>query len=67
MENRFQETSEVRKKIVDIYMSNVHGKKADTTGSDPKHSGKEGHWLEKQMGVVPNASNSPDLHGSRKH
>ena len=44
-------------------MSEVHGKKADTTGSDPKHSGKEGHWLEKQMGVKPNASNTPDLYG----
>ena len=59
----FKNTSEVRKKIVDIYTSKVHGKKADTTGSDPKHSGKEGHWLEKQMGVEPNASNTPDLYG----
>jgi len=63
MENRFQETSEIRKKIVDIFMSNVYGKRADTAGSDPKHSGKEGHWLEKQMGVAPNASNEPDLMG----
>ena len=63
MEDKFQETSEIRKKIVEIYMSNVHGKKADITGSDPKHSGKEGHWLEKQMGVEPNASNTPDLMG----
>ena len=44
-----------------IYTSKVHGKKADTTGSDPKHSGKEGHWLEKQMGVEPNASNTPNI------
>lgn len=63
MTDKFEETSEIRKKIVNIYTSKVHGKKADTTGSDPKHSGKEGHWLEKQMGVEPNASNTPDLYG----
>jgi len=63
MNHRFEETKDVRKKIVDIYMSNVHRKKPDTTGSDPKHSGKDGHWLEKQMNVQPNASNEPDLFG----
>ena len=51
MTNRFRETGDTRKKIVETFMKNVYGKKADTTGSDPKHSGKEGHWLEKQMGV----------------
>lgn len=63
MTNRFQETSDTRKKIVETFMKNVYGRKADTTGADPKHSGKEGHWLEKQMGVQPNASNEPDLMG----
>jgi hypothetical protein len=44
-------------------MSKVFGKKADTGSSDPKHDGKEGHWLERQMGTEPNASNAPDLMG----
>ena len=61
--DKFDETLEIRKKIVDIFMTNVNGRKADTTSSDPKHAGKEGHWLEKQMGVAPNASNEPDLMG----
>ena len=69
LENEFNikfdldETLEIRKKIVEIFMSKVFGKKADTSSSDPKHSGKVGHWLEKQMGVVHNASNTPDLMG----
>ncbi len=54
---------EDKKKIIERYLNNVHGKKPDTTGSDPKHSGKVGHWLEKQMDVQPNASNEPDLYG----
>ena len=61
--DRFEETKEIRKKIVKNFMSNVYGKIPDTAGSDPKHSGKEGHWLEKQMGIQPNASNEPDLLG----
>lgn len=27
------------------------------------HDGSKGHWLEKQMGIKPNASNAPDLLG----
>jgi len=55
--------SDIRKKIIDKYLKNVHGKKPDTSTSNPRHEGKEGHWLEKHMGVKHNASNAPDLLG----
>jgi len=54
--------AEARKKIIQIYKERVHGKVPDTSSSDPRHDGKVGHWLEKQMGVKPNADNAPDLY-----
>ena len=50
-------------KIVQIFMENVHGKQANTIGMNLNHDGSKGHWLEKQMGIKPNASNAPDLLG----
>jgi len=50
-------------KIVQIFMENVHGKQANTVGMNLNHDGSKGHWLEKQMGIKPNASNAPDLLG----
>jgi hypothetical protein len=52
-----------KRKIIDMFMKNVKGKKANVTGSNVKHSGSGGHWLEKQMGVRHNAANKPDLFG----
>ena len=52
-----------RSNIIRTFKENVYGRMPDTSGSDPKHSGREGHWLEKQMGIRPNASNAPDLFG----
>ena len=54
---------EIREKIIKIYLDNVHGKKPDTSQYVQRHDGKEGYWLEKKMGVQPNASNAPDLLG----
>ena len=54
---------EDKQKIIKLFNKNVRGKKPDTNGSNLKHAGKEGHWLEKQMGVASNANNSPDLFG----
>lgn len=51
------------KEIIEIFKNNVLGKKADTSSYNQGHDGKEGHWLEAQMGIVPNASNTPDLFG----
>ena len=56
-------TESIRKKIIERYMKNVHGRKPDTSKSNQRHDGRGGHWLEKQMGVKPNADNRPDLWG----
>ena len=54
---------EVKRQIVDLFNSKVRGKKPDTSESNIGHDGKGGHWLEVQMGVPHNASNSADLNG----
>ena len=50
-----------RKKIIRIYLQNVHRKKPDTEGYNISHDGKEGYWLERQMGISPNRKNEADL------
>jgi len=52
---------ENRRRIIDIYMKNVHGNKPDTSSYTSDHDGREGHWLENKMGIAHNASNNPDL------
>ncbi|MCA9365983.1 LlaMI family restriction endonuclease [Candidatus Kaiserbacteria bacterium] len=52
-----------KKKIIDLFNKNVRGKSSDTNAANVKHAGKEGHWLETQMGIARNASNTPDLFG----
>jgi hypothetical protein len=49
--------------IIDRFNQNVKDKIADTTNSNQRHDGKKGHWLEQQMGIKANASNSPDIYG----
>jgi len=51
-----------KKKIIKLFKDKVKGKRPDTTKANTKHSGKEGHWLEKQMGISQNADNAPDLY-----
>lgn len=51
------------KKIVEIFIKNVIGRKPDTSSSNKRHDGKEGHWLETQMGIVHNRKNKPDIFG----
>jgi hypothetical protein len=52
-----------KQKIVDRFVNNVLGKKADTSSYNQRHDGKAGHWLEVQMGIDPNAYNDADLFG----
>jgi hypothetical protein len=52
-----------KEKIIKLFNQNVKGKKTDTLKSNQRHDGKKGHWLEQQMGIVANASNSPDIYG----
>lgn len=54
---------EDKEKIIALFNSNVRGEIPNTNGANVKHAGKEGHWLEVQMGIAQNASNSPDLFG----
>lgn len=57
-------TAEENKRIIiNLFLSTIKGKKSNTISSNIKHSGKEGHWLEKEMGLKLNASNSPDILG----
>lgn len=52
-----------KKEIIDRFDKSVRGKKPDTTTATKGHDGKEGHWLEKQMGIAANADNKPDIFG----
>ena len=52
-----------KEKIVKRFNDNVKGKTPDTTSANQRHDGKNGHWLETQMGITHNADNKPDLFG----
>lgn len=52
-----------KQKIIKLFRQNVKGKKPDLSKYKNKHDGKEGHWLEAQMNIKPNADNLPDLYG----
>lgn len=53
----------IKQKIIKLFNKNVRGKIPDTSLLNNRHDGKDGHWLELQMGVAHNTSNSPDLYG----
>ena len=61
--NSSDDRDQVKLKILSIFNKNVKGKKPDTTAANIRHDGREGHWLETQMGISHNASNTPDLYG----
>lgn len=50
-------------KIIELFKDNVYGRSPDTNGFNQSHDGKDGHWLERQMGIAANANNEPDLYG----
>lgn len=52
-----------KEKIIELFKQNVKGKKSDTTINNQRHDGKDGHWLETQMGIHHNGDNEPDLLG----
>ncbi|MBE8233267.1 MAG: LlaMI family restriction endonuclease [Endozoicomonadaceae bacterium] len=56
-------TDDAIQKITELFKNNVQGKRADTSSSNARHDGKEGHWLERQMGIDPNANNEADIFG----
>lgn len=55
--------SDQEMKIIKIFKENVYGRSPDTNSFNQRHDGKDGHWLEQQMGIKPNADNEPDLYG----
>lgn len=64
MPNTTVETPEqIKQRIVRLFLTNVKGKTPDTSTSNARHDGKGGHWLETQMGVQHNSSNTPDIDG----
>jgi len=52
-----------KEKIVRLFIDNVKGNVAETSSLNQKHDGKNGHWLETQMGITHNGDNRPDLFG----
>jgi len=52
-----------KNKIIKLFNDNVKGKKYSSNGENKKHAGKEGHWLEKQFGIIHNSKNAPDIYG----
>lgn len=52
-----------KQQIIQIFREKVKGKKPILSSYNSLHDGKEGHWLEKQFGILRNANNSPDILG----
>ena len=52
-----------KERIIELFRQNVKNKFPDTSASNSRHDGREGHWLERQFGITANADNSADLFG----
>ena len=52
-----------QEQIVELFNKNVKSKEICLDGKNTKHCGKEGHWLETQMGIKHNSKNEPDIFG----
>lgn len=50
-------------KITGIFNTNLKGKKFNPVGFNANHDGREGHWVERQLGVKANSENKPDILG----
>jgi len=62
-ENKLENKEENKEEIIKIFKEKIKGKKIEITNYNSKHCGKEGHWLEKGMGIKHNSNNEPDLFG----
>jgi hypothetical protein len=58
-----QDSEKIKKKIIKLFLTKVKGKKPDSSKANQRHDGKDGHWLETQMGIKHNGDNAPDLDG----
>jgi hypothetical protein len=52
-----------KEEIINRFINNIKGRKSETDDSNPRHCGREGHWLETQMGIAHNGNTAPDLFG----
>ncbi len=52
-----------KQEIITLFNNHVKGVEICLVGQNVKHCGKEGHWLETQMGITHNAKNEPDING----
>jgi len=52
-----------KQQIITIFNNNVKGREMCLEGQNINHCGKEGHWVETQMGIKHNAKNEPDING----
>jgi hypothetical protein len=66
MSDLLQTTSEIdidKQHIITLFNTCVKGIEICLEGQHVNHCGKEGHWLEKKMGITHNAKNEPDING----
>ncbi len=54
---------QIKALIIELFNKNVRGKRPDSSSSNVRHDGRDGHWLEAQMGISHNADNAPDIYG----
>ena len=52
-----------KQQIITLFNNNVKGIEINLEEQTINHCGKEGHWLEKQMGINHNKKNEPDING----
>lgn len=52
-----------KQKIILLFNNNVKNVEINLDKYNLNHSGKEGHWLEKKMGIIHNSKNEADIYG----
>lgn len=62
--NHQMTVEEIKAEILRRFNDKVRNKKPDIAKEvNARHDGKQGHWLEQQMGLKANRSNDPDMYG----
>lgn len=54
---------QAKQKLIELFRTQVKGKRPDVTGRNNLHDGREGNWLEEQFGKSPDADNHADFWG----
>ncbi len=53
----------MKDEIIKRFNENVKGKIPNLDNANTRHDGREGHWLETQMGIAHNGDNAADIFG----